>query len=109
MPRTKTIPGYAVEDSADACEARRAAEIRHYLATGEYDLYHAAWPGNVFESGRAATADLVGALVAEVRSRSGRRERGREACVSLSGGELRRLASAQLEPMIRGLFPRAEQ
>lgn len=92
----------------EAPRARRAEEIRRYLQTGDYDPHHAAWPGNVFESGRAARKDLTEALAAEVRGRSGVGE-GKAASSPLAGENLVRFARKKLEPMVVGLFPRAER
>jgi hypothetical protein len=87
----------------------RAEAIRRYIETGQYDPQHSAWPGNLFESGRAATADLTRALVSEVQRRSERREEGRAAFVPLSCEELKRFSRTKLEPMVCGLFPRTER
>lgn len=92
---------------ADHGTARREREILRYLATGDYDPHHAAWPGNIFESGSAAKRDLTDALVAAVKGRR-TRGKGREVAVP-SGEELRRFARAKLAPMVHGLFPRVEQ
>ncbi|MBY0277383.1 hypothetical protein K2Z84_18785 [Candidatus Binatia bacterium] len=87
--------------------AGRNHEILRYLATGDYDPRHAAWPGNVFESGHAARRDLTDALIARVAAR--RRARTRPAVAPVpSGDELRRFTRAKLAPMVCGLFPRVE-
>lgn len=92
----------------EACETRQADEIRRYLTTGDYDPRYAAWPGNVFECGRAAKKDLTQALIAEVRRRS-RGEQGRPASSPLAGENLARFSRRKLEPMVRGLFPAVER
>ena len=81
-----------------------ADEIERYLRTGETDPYLAAWPGGVMARELRAHAELRAALVQEVR----RFAEGRlhEPVPDGVGVELTR---AKVEPMVRGLFPRAEQ
>jgi hypothetical protein len=81
-----------------------ADEIERYLRTGETDPYEAAWPGGVMERGRRAHADLRAALVQEVRRFA--EGRSHEPVPDGVGVELTRV---KVEPMVRGLFPRAEQ
>lgn len=84
-----------------------ADEIERYLRTGDTDPYHAAWSGRSFlESAQLAHADLENALVAEVS----RRTNGWRPPLGLVAVEdLAAFTRAKAAPMIRGLFPRAEQ
>jgi hypothetical protein len=81
----------------------RKREIARYLATGEVDDYHRAWPGDLFERARLARVELRGALVAEVRRRAGARAASHRDDVDVAA-----LARRKVEPMVRGLFHRAE-
>lgn len=85
----------------------RANEILRYLATGDYDPRHTAWPGNVFESGAAARRDLTEALIAEVRKRRPASTEERKPAFR-SRDDLTQFAHVKLAPMVRGLFPRVE-
>jgi len=84
-----------------------ADEVERYLRTGDWDPYHAAWPGRSFlESAQLAHADLENALVAEVS----RRANGRQPPPDLLAIEdLAAYTRGKVEPMVSGLFPRAEQ
>jgi len=83
-----------------------ASEIARYLETGESDPRHDAWPSESFMArARQAREDLRGALVTEVV----RRSEGAERPVLPSPSETMALTRRKTEPMIRGLFPRAEQ
>jgi hypothetical protein len=79
-------------------------EIERYLRTGEIDPYHAAWPGGFMERANRAHNDLRGALVHAVM-------RLAEALTHepLPGADPVSLTRAKVEPIVRGLFPRAEQ
>lgn len=79
-------------------------EIERYLRTGASDPVYRAWPGSVFEAGQRAHSDLRGALVSEVRRLSKRR--GHPAVPEHVGNAFTR---GKVEPMVRGLFRRAEQ
>ncbi len=79
-------------------------EIARYLRTGERDPLSFAWPGGPGEGGSLARRDLRGALIAEVR----RRARGRRQ-MRLPTTDTVALTRGKVEPMVRGLFPRAEQ
>lgn len=81
-----------------------ADEIERYLRTGDADMMGNAWPGDIMERGRRQHADIRGALLAEVR----RLAKGRThvAVPDNVGVEFTR---AKVEPMVRGLFPKAEQ
>lgn len=83
---------------------RIADEIERYLRTGDTDSIYSAWPGNIMEAGRLAKTDLRGALVKEVRRLAkGRQHDSVPADVGVS------FTRTKVEPMVRGLFPRAEQ
>jgi len=83
-----------------------AAEVERYLRTGDSDPDHAAWPGNNFmECARLARGDLESALIAEVRQRSGS-WRPPKAIRDL---DVVAYTRNKVEPMVRGLFSRAEQ
>jgi hypothetical protein len=82
------------------------AEIGRYLRTGQTDTHHAAWSGNTFlECAIQARDDLRRALIAEVLRRTADAAPPNlptpEATVALT--------RRKTEPMVRGLFPRAEQ
>lgn len=80
-------------------------EIDRYLRTGDYDPHFAGWPGNLMDRARQAESDLKDALIAEVRRRTGQMTR-REIVANVDVvGFTRR----KVEPMVRGLFTRAEQ
>jgi hypothetical protein len=79
-------------------------EIERYIRTGASDPYHAAWPGSFMERANRAHNDLRGGLVQAVR----RRAEGRTH-QPLPEGDTVSLTRAKVEPMVRGLFPRAEQ
>lgn len=81
-----------------------ADEVERYLRTGDADMMGEAWPGGIVERGRQQRADLRCALVEEVRRlANGRRH---EPVPREVGFEFTR---AKVEPMVRGLFPKAEQ
>jgi hypothetical protein len=81
-------------------------EVRRYIATGEHDPLHAAWPGRtVLEQTHAGEDGLRGALIEEVRKRTAGRE-----CPSLpSGFDAGQFVLTKVGPMVRGLFPAREQ
>lgn len=81
-----------------------ADEVERYLRTGATDPHCAAWAGGYMERAHRAEADLRCALVREVRRLAGgRTHRG------LPTGDTVPLTRRKVEPMVRGLFPRAEQ
>ena len=84
-----------------------ADEIERYLRTGDTDPYHSAWSSpSFFKRAQLAGADLENALVAEVS----RRANGwvpPPGLVAIEG--LVAFTRTKVEPMVRGLFPRAEQ
>jgi hypothetical protein len=81
-----------------------ADEIERYLRTGDADMDGWAWPGDLMERGRRQHADLRGALVEEVRRLA--KGRSHEPVPANVGVEFTR---AKVEPMVRGLFSKAEQ
>jgi hypothetical protein len=82
-------------------------EVDRYLRTGEHDdLLFSRWPGDGLDArARHGREALSGALVAEVRRRTGHAEVPAE----LLGLDVAAFARAKLAPMVRGLFPRAER
>ena len=81
-----------------------ADEVKRYLRTGDADMDARAWPGDFMERGRRQDADLGAALVAEVRRLA--KGHTHEPVPADVGIELTR---AKVQPMVRGLFARAEQ
>jgi len=79
-------------------------EIERYLRTGDTDPLCRAWPGGVVDAGRHAHADIRGALVREVRRLAA--GLSHEPVPDGVGVDFTR---SKVEPMVRGLFPRAEQ
>lgn len=80
-------------------------EIERYLRTGDYDPHFVGWPGNFMDRARQAESELKDALIAEVRRRTC------ETTPRETVGTVDRVAFTRrkVEPMVRGLFPRAEQ
>ena len=83
-------------------------EIERFLATGDYDVLHSAWPGgHALDRIERGSDDLVQALLAELR-RS-------EASVTvprnspIRNGDLVAFSREKLEPMVNGLFRRDER
>lgn len=80
-------------------------EVDRYIHTGESDLLYRAWPGSgIMERASRAHDDLRGALVRAVRKRA----------LGLTRPPMPQLDTiaftrAKVEPMVRDLFPRAEQ
>ncbi|QRK06749.1 hypothetical protein JQX13_42885 [Archangium violaceum] len=81
------------------------SEVEHFLRTGDYDVHCTAWPGDVLERERRAHGELRQALVMEVQ----RRTAGLDVPEKLQGLDVVALTRRKVEPMVRGLFPRAEQ
>ena len=81
-----------------------ADEIDRYLVSGESDPLYAAWPGSFMERANRAHDDLRGALVHAVRQLAGRLTHE-----PLPVADYVALTRKKVEPMVRGLFPRAEQ
>jgi len=81
-----------------------SGEVEHYILTGESDPLYFAWSGNFMERANRAHEDLRGALVREVfRLAQGHAHR------PVPDVDAVALTRAKIEPMVRGLFPRAEQ
>ncbi len=81
-----------------------AGEIERYLRTGDSDPLNGVWPGGIMERGDRAHADLRTALVREVK-RLAHQKSHQPVLVDDTVALTRR----KVEPMVRGLFPRAEQ
>lgn len=81
-----------------------AEEVERYLLTGESDSLYSAWPGSFLERANRAHDDLRGALVRAVRKLT----KGL-AHEPLPETDTVALTRTKVEPMVRGLFPRAEQ
>ena len=79
-------------------------EVERYLLTGVSDPLYAAWPGTFMERANRARHDLRSALVRAVRLPETKLKR--ELPPELDTVALTR---AKVEPMVRGLFPRAER
>ena len=87
-----------------AAAPAEAEAIDHYLCTGDADPLGFPWPGNVIERCVLADRDLRAALIREVRRRENGRTRSGDPAVDVVA-----LTRGKVEPMVRGLFPRAEQ
>jgi hypothetical protein len=84
------------------------AEIEQFLRTGEADPLMANWPGkNILDRLERGSETLTAALLAEVRRREARVTIPTPMVVP--GSDLLAFTRAKLAPMVRGLFPRAEQ
>jgi hypothetical protein len=81
-----------------------AEEIERYLRTGDYDPRHGKWPGDFIQRDQRSHADLREALVCRVFQLAGEREQR-----TLPEGDTAALVRRKVEPMVRGLFRRAEQ
>jgi hypothetical protein len=81
-----------------------AEEVERYLLTGESDSLYSAWPGSFLERANRAHDDLRGALVREVRQLTKGLDHE-----PLPETDTVALTRTKIEPMVRGLFPRAEQ
>lgn len=94
------------------CQGAKVAEaqstiaeaVERYLLTGESDSLHSAWSGSFLERSKRAHNDLRGALVRAVRRLT--EGLAHEPLPEIGSAALTR---AKVEPMVRGLFPRAEQ
>ena len=83
-----------------------AAEVERYLATGRYDVLFRAWTGvHILDRANRGHAAMLEALTEEVK----RRDAGAAIPPALAGLDLTALARRKAEPMVRGLFPKAEQ
>jgi hypothetical protein len=90
-------------DDAEA-QPSIAGEITRYLLSGESDPLSSAWPGGILERANRAHDDLRGALIRAIRQRS-----EGLAGEPLPDVDVVTLTRQKVEPMVRGLFPRAEQ
>ncbi|MEO8211615.1 MAG: hypothetical protein ABI560_00390 [Myxococcales bacterium] len=81
-----------------------AEEVERFLRTGDTDPHLGAWSGDFMERANRAHDDLRGALVREVR----RLAAGRTHQASPPADAVA-LTRGKVEPMVRGLFRRAEQ
>jgi len=81
-----------------------ADEVERYLRTGESDPLCAAWPGDILERAHQAHRDLRSALLDATRRLAAGRIH-----TAIQEGDTRQLTRSKVEPMVRGLFPRAEQ
>lgn len=79
-------------------------EIRRYIRTGDRDPLYSAWTGNFMERATRAHRDLRRALVSIVRQMSAGLTHH-----PLPTTDAVAFTRAKIEPMVRGLFPRAEQ
>ena len=83
-----------------------ANEIKRYLETGEHDMLFPAWTGrNTLDRLNRGHAAMLAALVDEVKRRAG----GPEVPAAMQGPRSRDFGRKKAEPMVRGLFPKAEQ
>jgi hypothetical protein len=91
---------------AEMTETQRtvAQEIERFLRTGDSDLRRSAWSGGFMERVKLAHEDIREALVREVRRLSA--GLGHD---PLPVSDTVALTRYKVEPMVRGLFPRAEQ
>ncbi|HEY3668394.1 MAG TPA: hypothetical protein VGL19_20475 [Polyangiaceae bacterium] len=81
-----------------------ADEVERYLCTGDTDAKHLAWSGGFMERVNRAHDDLRGALLQRVRQlASGKMHH------PVPDGDTVALTRTKVEPMVRGLFHRAEQ
>jgi hypothetical protein len=92
------------DDQVTDDEPTIAGEIERYLRTGATDPHCAAWSGGFMERANRAHGDLRGALVREVR-----RLANGLTHEPLPEADTVALTRRKVEPMVRGLFPRAEQ
>ena len=108
--RTATLPYKTSAVSADSARGTfmpviAKNEIDRYLRTGDYDPHFAGWPGNFMDRARQAETELRDALIAEV----GRRVRHTGPREMAANVDVVTLTRRKVEPMVRGLFARAEQ
>jgi hypothetical protein len=85
-------------------ETKVAREVERYLRKGLTDSVYAAWPGTFFDRANLAQQDLRGALLRKVQQLAAGRSTPPLPLVDPVA-----LTRAKVEPMVRGLFPRAEQ
>ncbi len=79
-------------------------EVNRYLRSGESDPSHASWSGDLLQRGQQGRHDLRAAPLGELkRLAAGKTHRPLPDAVTVA------LARRKVEPMVRGLFHRAEQ
>lgn len=83
----------------------RNEAIAEFLRTGDWDPMYAAWPGSLMERAHRGHDELVDALLAEVRARAAGKGWGDAVEVP---DDMRSYTRAIVEPMVRGLFAKAE-
>jgi hypothetical protein len=84
------------------------ADIAQFLRTGDADPLMANWPGaHTLDRIQRGEEALTDALLVEVRRREAQVSIPTPAVVP--GGDLLAFSRVKLGPMVRGLFPRAEQ
>lgn len=99
-------PTRDTEPALDKRQQRTADEIHSYLATGEYDMLHLAWSGeNTLDRLNRGHDGLLRALVVEVQRRTGTPD----VLAGVQGLDLIAFGRKKAEPMVRGLFSKAEQ
>jgi hypothetical protein len=81
-----------------------ADELERYVRTGDTDIMHTAWSGGFMERVHRAHDDLRGELLRRVHQLANGRMHH-----PVPGGDAKGLTRSNVEPMVRGLFPRAEQ
>ena len=83
-----------------------AGEIKRYLETGKHDMLFPGWSGeNTIDRLNRGHAAMLNALVDEVKRRAGTPDLP----AAVQGLDSAELGRRKAEPMVRGLFPRAEQ
>ena len=83
-----------------------AGEIKRYLETGKHDMLFPGWSGeNTIDRLNRGHAAMLNALVDEVKRRAGTPH----IPVGVQGLDLVAFGRRKAEPMVRGLFPKAEQ
>jgi len=83
-----------------------ADEVRRFIETGDSDPLYSAWTGrDTMDRMERGHRELLGALVAEVQRRAGIPTMP----VPPGGTDLATFTRRKVEPMVRGLFAKAEQ
>ncbi len=83
-----------------------AQEIRRFLATGDYDMVHAVWPGrHALERMQAGEAALRAALADALRQRT----KGLKFPSMPAGFDAGQFLLGKVRPMVCGLFPAKER
>jgi hypothetical protein len=84
--------------------AARTRAIERYVGTGEYDLAFPAWTGNICEREGRGSADLLQSLVTRVKAL----EKEGAVPTHTVPADVVAFTRRKVEPMVRGLFRRAE-